>query len=392
MRFNPPPVTLPVELTWLLGAAFGPVLPPMSSDPGALPGLARRFDLGPRIVARHGAGRIEDRLGPAAGEMVLAHRRSVAFGLAGERTARRVARQAEHRRLQGVFLKGYALQHVAPGPAGWRPFADLDVLLSREHAAELRDLLVADGWAAAEEPGNPQHLPPVQDPEGTPVDIHFRLRGVRVAAERWASAEELLAADLCLPTGLAEGAWVPRPQLLAAHVVVHALEQHGHRPGTYPLMRAVADIIDLVTVADEATTALEVGRLVGETLDEADLRALFALGRILAKGRIPTAEADAEGDAEALLHHIVAGALDPDYRQGLAIDHTTGRLRQALQDGELMRYIARKLKAPADPSDVDTGGTAGDLGPVRRRILRPIRLAARFTAAAAARLRRAFNR
>ena len=108
------------------------------------------------------------------------------------------------------------MQLVAPGAPGQRPLADLDVLLAREPATELRDTLVADGWAAAEEPGNPQHLPPVLDPRGTAVDIHFRLRGVRVAAERCATAGELLAGGLCRPAGLAEGAWVPRPPLTAS--------------------------------------------------------------------------------------------------------------------------------------------------------------------------------
>ena len=126
--------------------------------------------------------------------------------LAGERTALRLARLAEENALDIIFLKGAALQLLAPGPPGWRPFADLDVLLRRHDAARLRDLLVAEGWNAAGEPGNPQHLPPVRDPEGPPVDIHFRLRGVRVAAKRWATADELLAADL---DGAARYALVP---------------------------------------------------------------------------------------------------------------------------------------------------------------------------------------
>ena len=389
MRFSPPPVELPVELTWLLGAAFGPELPAAAGDPAGVAELARRFDLGPRIVARHGAARVEERLGPAAEELVRAHRRAVAVGLAGERTALELARRAAASGSDIIFLKGAALRLVAPGAPGWRPLVDLDVLLDREQGARLRQALVADGWAAAEEPGNPQHLPPILDPRGTAVDIHFRLRGVRVAAERWATAGELLAAGLCRPAGLADGAWVPRPPLLAAHLAAHAIEQHGSRPGTYPLLRTVADLVDLEAV--DPLSRSEILAMVADELGADELAALFGLARALAAGRT-SGGGEAEGGAEILLRHVVAGALDADYRRGLAIDHTAGRLRQARRDGELMRYIARKLKPPAESPDVEVGGSAGDPGSVRRRVLRPIHLAARFTSAAAARLRRLFRR
>jgi hypothetical protein len=393
MRFAPPRISLPAELTWLLGAAFGPDLPAIHGEPDSASRLAAQFDLGPRIVARHGAKELQERLGPAANEMIRAHRRAVAVALVAERTARQVAVLAAGRRLPIVFLKGFALQLVAPGPAGWRPFVDLDVLLSREDAAVLRQLLVADGWVAEGEADNPQHLPPVGSPEGTPVDIHFRLRGVRVGDTRWALAEELLAADLCLAApGLPDGAWVPRPPLLAAHLAVHALEQHGHRPATYPLLRAVADIADLgAEIGDGAVTTVA-GRFVGETITEEELGALCTLGRVLAAGRTPVAEGDDERSAAMLLRHIVAGVLDPVYRQGLAIDHTAGRLRQARRDGQLMRYIARKLKAPGDPPEAASGRSPRGLEFVGRRLLHPLHLAARLASSAAARLRRPFDR
>ena len=387
MRFSPPPVATPVELAWLLRAAFGPELPETAGEPARIPALATRFDLGPRIVARHGARRVERRLGAAAGELVRDHRRAVALGLVAERTALKLARLAATRGLAILFLKGAALQRLAPGAPGCRPLADLDVLLSRAHADELREALVAAGWAAAEEPGNPQHLPPILDPEGTPVDIHFRLRGVRVAAERWATADELLAAGLCRPAGLAEGSWVPRPTLFAAHLATHALEQHGLRPDTYPLLRTVADLVDLQAETGQLPER-EVAELTRAELGADELAALFSLGGILAAGRIPSA-GGAERDAEALLRHVVAGALDPDYRQSLAIDHTAGRLRQARRDGELMRYIARKLKAPTPPpADADGESDPGP-GSVRRRVSY---LVSRFTAAAASRLRRLLDR
>jgi hypothetical protein len=392
IRFRPPSVTLPAELKWLLGAAFGPQPPAATGDPSLAADLARRFDLGPRIVARHGADRIEEWLGSAAAELVRCHRRAVAVAMAADRAALAVARLAASEALPVVFLKGFALQHTVAGPAGWRPFVDLDVLLARPAADRLRDLLVDDGWRAAEEVGNPQHLAPLTAPTGTALDIHFRLRGVRVATARWATAEELLTADLCRPLPVAAGAWVPRPPLLAAHLAAHAIEQHGHRPASYPLLRAVADIADLAACEGGHLLAAQAGGLTHESLTPEELQAVFTLGRLLTEARMPAPSSDDERGAEELLRHIVAGALDPDYRKSLAIDHTAGRLRQARQDGKLMRYIAGKLKPSADPSSMDDGESESARETVRQSRLRPIRLAARFSSAAAARLRRTFER
>lgn len=390
MRFTPPRAPLPVELRWLLAAAFGSELPPPAGEPGRAAELARTFDLGPRIVARHGAAAL-GRLGEAAEEMIAAHRRAVAVALIAERTARRLAELAGPE-LPMVYLKGFALTLLAPGPAGIRPLADLDVLLPQRGAEELRRRLLADGWVSEQEAGNPQHLPPLRPRQGLPVDLHFRLRGVRAGASRWATADELIAAGLCRPAGLAGSGWIPGPALMAAHVAVHAFEQHGHRPATYPLLRAVADIADLTAAAEADDLEPGAAGLVGETLDPAGLQALFDLARILAEGRIPADASAGESAAAKLLRHVVAGSLDPVYRRGLAIDHTTQRLRQAYRDGRLMRYIAFKLRGPGDLPVTATGESAGGLESAGGRLMRPIRIGARLASAAIARLRRNLER
>ena len=390
MRFRPPRVPLPAELDWLLHAAFGPGLPPLAGEPSAIAELAGRFDLGPRIVARHGAAALQDRLGDAAAGPIQAHRRAIAVALAAESAARRLARVAAGEGLELLFLKGYALERLLRGPDGWRPYVDLDVLLERSAAERLRAGLLADGWTSSVEDANPQHLPPIRSPEGTPLDIHYRLRGVRVAADRWAGAGELLTAGLCQPAGLGDGSWLPKAPLMAAHLAVHALEQHGHRPATYPLLRAVADIADLTAAAPGDDLEAQARPLVGDTLAEDESRALFQLARRLSDGD-PAFERGAE-EAETLLRHIVAGALDGGYRDGLALDHTAGRLRQARRDGQLMRYIAQKLRGPGEPPRAGPTGSAERSRAWRRRLLHPFRLCARFANAAAARLRRAIDR
>lgn len=392
MRFDPPPITQPPELDWLLGAAFGPALPPLAGDPAVAGELAGKFDLGSRIVARHGAAAIEKLLGDAASGPIRSHRRGVAIALAGDRAARRLAGLAERHALPIILLKGYALGLMLAGPAGWRPYADLDVLLDRPAGERLRELLVADGWVSSAEAGNPQHLPPIAAPTGTMVDIHYRLRGIRVAAARWATADELLRAGLCRPAGLGAASWLPAPALMAAHLAVHALEQHGHRPATYPLLRAVADLADLAAAHPGEELESRAAALIGDILAADETRAIFSLAGRLAAGRAMTRDDGDDRGSAILLRHIVAGALDRAYRQGLALDHTAGRLRQARRDGKLMRYITGKLKAQGAPLETAGEGSARHPGPWRRRLLHPIRLCTRFAIAAAARLRRAIDR
>ena len=388
MRFHPPRQALPVELEWLLDAAFGSGLPPLTGSPTIAGELSRRFDLGPRIVARHGAVAVERRLGDAAEGPIRDHRRSTAVALAGDRTARRLAGLAADHGLRILFLKGYALDRMLAGPAGWRPYVDLDVLLARRQAERLRELLLAGGWSSSAPDVNPQHLPPLTSPHGIPLDIHHRLRGIRVARARWASADELLAADLCRPAGLDGESWLPSPPLMAAHLAVHALEQHGHRPVTYPLLRAVADIADLSAAAPSEDLEALARPLVGDSLAEDEIGALFQLARRLATD----GPSDPGGEAEVLLQHIVAGVLDAGYRDSLALDHTAGRLREARRDGQLMRYIAQKLKGPGEPPQAAGAGSARSSGAWHRRLLHPFRLGIRFATAAAARLRRAIDR
>ena len=95
-RFRPPPTELAAELVWLLQAAFAPTWrsPPPGCDPAEIGRLAARFDLGPRIVARHGADRPRRWLGPAGEVLIRSHRRAVAGTLANERLAEQVAGEA----------------------------------------------------------------------------------------------------------------------------------------------------------------------------------------------------------------------------------------------------------------------------------------------------------
>lgn len=342
IRFRPPSLEPPAELRWLLAAALAARWepPPAADGGGRIAELAARFDLAPRIVARHGAEKLRRALGDAAKPLERAHRGAVAQALASDRLAAEIAGHASRLDTEVIFLKGYALRRVAPGPAGLRPQADLDLLVSPRGARGLRDSLTAAGFRQAPVAANEQHLPPLLAPSGISVDLHFQLRGVTLG-ERWATAGELLAAGLC--TRLAElpgSAWSPSMRLLTAHLLVHGIDQHGFRPLDYPLLRMVADLIDVLP-RDTAAAPAGVAQWIAAAVSRQELEAACGLAHCLAGGELPAR--DGSG-ARLLLDHIVAGTLDPRYARSLRRRHTAGRLRTALREKHLARYLFRKLR------------------------------------------------
>jgi hypothetical protein len=175
---------------------------------------------------------------------------------------------------------------------------------------------------------------------------------------------------------------------MAAHLAVHALEQHGHRPSTYPLLRALADLADLSDHYD-GDLAGSAAPFLAESLAGDEIDAVFQLATLLAEGNSPEPANPTHRGAETLLRHIVAGTLDADYRASLAIQHTAGRLREARRDGELMRYIAQKF---GGSREADAEGSTQRRNPFLGQLLHSFYLIARFAAAGAARMRRIFDR
>ncbi len=381
-RFAPPPGNVPAAAGWLLRAALGPALEPLPEPADEVGALAGRCELGPRLVARHGAAALTALLGEAARPLLAAHRRAAALGMAADHVARRLAERAAGDGLPLILLKGYALRRLLPAAADGRPFVDLDVLVPEEAAPALARRLVSDGWLAAPGPANEQHLAPLVAPEGLPVDLHFRLRGITFSGE-WATAERLLAEDLCAADPGLSGASLPRPPLLAAHLLVHALEQHAWRPATYPLLWTAGDLVDLGAQDGWRELLAPVWPAVETTVSEREAAAMFRLCRHFAA---PGGEA-LDDDAERLLGHIVWGTLDDRYRRSLELRHTAGRLRQARARGRLLRYISHKLILTDGEIAARYGQQPSRWGLLGRRLLRPFELGARLARSLYARRR-----
>ncbi len=341
LRFRPPPSgeTSP-EVAWLLRAALG-------SHPGPAP--EGRDEVIWRLAGRLGVqARIGSRSAPAAGELSAdlaarfaeARRRATATAMLYEAIALELARLAVRRGAPLVFLKGYALVAAGWVAPGSRSFADLDVLAPRAAAEALRADLLERGYRSWPVPANDQHLAPLEAPRGGALDLHFRLRGVQIGEQGWASAEELIRSGRWRRLEELPGdCRVPDRGLTAAHLLAHGVEQHGLKPHTYPLLRMVADLVDLMP-DDEAWERF--GRqdfpLVRQAVSTQELEAVRGLATDLLADRLP-----ASGAPALLLAHLLAGASDPPYLRSLRRRQLWARLREARRGGRLLGYLARKL-------------------------------------------------
>ncbi|MEM7049127.1 MAG: nucleotidyltransferase family protein [Acidobacteriota bacterium] len=340
MRFAPPANLVDAEVRWLLVRAFGPrdqTLPEIAAERAC--DLAEGLGLGSPISARHDGERLQQEIGAeGAARLGQARHRAVAAALMFEDLAQRLLATAQRLEIPVLFLKGFALNFALDGAAGWRPFGDLDVLAPQSRSQELFAALLEEGFRSSEVLSNDQHLPPLLGPTAGSVDLHYRLRGITLGQGRWATAEELAAAGLV--RAFDGGRETLAPELLAAHVLSHGLEQHGDRPDSYPMLRLVGDLLALTgPTGDPRTTVRQALEWTTDSLRRDEAEALGELCGHLQRGELPFPDRD----ADVLLRHFIAGALVPGYGDGRRLDHARGRLREARRQGRLGRHLWRKL-------------------------------------------------
>lgn len=322
LRFHPPRLRPSSDLSWVLHRAFGP--PDASLSPPAAPGqtldLARDLDLLGRIASRVPGPRLRQDLGHDAFETVLDERRSIAaWALRVLRTARIVAEAADPLDLPVAFLKGAALHLAEHTPIAARNASDVDVLVPADRAQALHAALVARGFCSPGPSGSAHHLAPLVREDALPVEVHLRIPGCPLPGSGPATHDSLDRAGLLRPLADLPGrARVPVPAFLAAHALVHGIEDHGFGPDRYPPLRMVCDLADLVsTSAADAPTRSAIRRLVGPEVSPLEFQAALDLVERLARGNPPTAS-DRTPECR-LLAHLVAGALDDDYRDALRL-------------------------------------------------------------------------
>ena len=339
LRFQPPALELEPEHRWLLLRAFGPADASSEGiDPVTAWNLAGRCGVAPRIGARTARDRLELELGGLAAEARSAARMAGTHSLAYDDVAAAISAAARELDTPVVFLKGFALAAAGIATPGSRDVGDLDCLVDPEYARRFFDHLLGAGFRPAESDSNEQHLPPLQAPGWGNVDLHYALRGVGDSEGGWLSASQALAFGR--PLEVRPGCWVPDRQLLAAHAISHALEQHSLSPQAYPLLRAIGDLIDLLPTEDDWCQASpRLTRWLETTVSATELEATRELCLRLGAGNLPRPDSP----AGLLLTHFLAHRLDDRYRAGLAGRNRRHRLRQAWQRGTLLKFLHRKV-------------------------------------------------
>src|SRR5436305_8367097 len=301
LRFRPPRLALSPEVRWMLLRAFGPAGAPFPEpvEPAAALPLARRFQVPARIAVRQG----RERLRAEVGEEITAgfardRARAAAVGMRLMGEVRRVAEVAAGLGCPLACLKLAALEGTGLLAAGSREACDADLLVPGGRAEELWQALAVAGFRGSGMPEAEHQLTALKGPQGGVVEIHRHLPGVRLEGAASATYEALDRAGLLLPLPDLPGRCLaPAPEVLAAHVLVHGLGQHGYWPSSYSLLKMVADLLDLGSLTDRAAA------WVARDVSAAETAAVRRLTGRLAAGEDP---AGWTGPEEELLRHILA--------------------------------------------------------------------------------------
>jgi Uncharacterised nucleotidyltransferase len=385
MRFRPPPLAIFPEVRWMLLRAFGPAGAPFTGplEAGKALGLARTFEVSARIAARQGRERLAAELGPeAAAGFARDRRAAAASGLRLMEAVRQVAEAAAPLEIPLAFLKFAALEGAGLLAAGSRDACDVDVLAPGGRVRDLHRALIGAGYRTSSMPAMEHQLPPLSAPSGAVVEIHRHLPGVRVGGGPSATFEALDRAGLLAPQADLPGRCsAPSPEVLAAHVLVHGLGQHGYWPASYSLLKTVADLVDLG--ADVLTPRALAW--IAKDVPAGEAEAVRRLCLRLADGEDPAAW---NGSEEALLRHILAGRLDPGYERSLRL----GLFQPVPSDRPRPLQLARSVLDTVFLSDAQIDAVYGRphtrLGYLGRRLARPFDLLWRLGSYGLARLRR----
>ncbi len=370
----------------MLLRAFGPLDAPFQGavEPAAALALARRFEVSARIAARQGRERLAAELGEETAAAFAHDRRAAAaVGLRLMGEAGRVAAVAAELGIPLAFLKFAALEAAGVLAAGSRGACDIDLLAPESQARELWQALVAAGFRSSGLPEAEHQLPALVWPEGGAVEIHRTLPGVRLAgpADRSARYATLEAAGMLRPLPAFPGRCAaPPPEVLAAHVLVHGIGQHGFWPASYPLFKMVADLADLGALTDRALG------WVARDVSPAEAAAVLGLVARLAAGEDPRGWPG--GDEEALLRHLLAGRLDPGYERALRLGLFRPQPTDRPRPLQLARTVLGALFLSRAQIDAVYGPPRTALGYLGRRLARPFDLGWRLGRYGWARLRR----
>ena len=382
-RFDPPRIELDAETAWVFARAFGPVEGAFADevDGSRAVEAAEAFGLTPRIGARIPAAKLVSEVGEeAAGVFFDGYRQASARAMAQEALCRQLAAVGAEAGIPTIFLKGAALQLIGRTAAGSRESCDVDVLVPSADAARYQRGLIEKGYREEGGVASEHQLLPVYHPSGLMIEVHTLVRGVRLGGEDGSAAGEgLLDRGLCRRvSGFPEEVLVPTDDVLACHLMVHAIGQHGLSPASYPITRFLADVQDL-SGSDGAWDGLrgEAFGWIAEDVSREEIEGAISLVNRLGRGEDPRKVVEGD-DAEArLLRHTVAGALDEGYRQALKLRHYSDPLASSRKVKTLLRNTLYAFWINNHQVEVLYGKPKTSLGYLGWKLWRPFDLVLR---------------
>lgn len=316
-------IELTAELDWTLSRAFGRPAPSRGNafEGGEAVSIAGRLGLLPRIVHILGPARLAAELGEAAARDALAEYRTSALVSARlVALARLVGRAAARSGVRVVALKHVALCLSGVSDAAARGAADADVLVADADAPRLLRELRRARVTETDAPSYDHQHSPLVHPQAGMLELHRTLPGVRPSP----GAPELSLTPLVAlgltepPDATAPSLLLPRPHVLLAHALAHALYQHGLAPGAYPPFKVLADAADLRRSAGEGLIR-DALPLVAAEVDARDARAAWELPSLLAAEGAAAVLARGRAPEARLLAHFLFGAVDPGYGDALKL-------------------------------------------------------------------------
>ena len=384
IRFRPPERPLEPGARWALARAFwSPGAPSPAAEPETALCAVERLRLGARVASRIAGATLTAELGAAGAARLREERLAAAARAMHVRTSlREVLAVARRLGVAPVLLKLAALDARGALADGSRGASDADVLLDRPEAIALRDALRAEDWRASDAREEEHHLAAVCRPRGVPLEIHTKVPGIRLAGGvDSADAGGLERAGLLeRATGELAGARVPVAEVIAAHLLVHGLAQHGASPRAYPMFQPFADAIDLGWPGEPGPEAgvRAIATWVERSVDRPTLEAAARLCSRLAAGDAALLEETAAASAEsALLHHCVWGMLDEDYRDSLRLSAVASPLSDLPPWRASLRELRRAVAPRASELIAIYGGRPSFGRILWLRLIRPLDLVAR---------------
>lgn len=364
----------------MLLRAFGPPGAPFPEAVDAAGALAaaRRFEVSSRVAARQGRARLAAELGA---ETATGFQRDLtaaaAQGLRLEVLLREIAGVAAALEIPLVLLKFAALSVAGTVVPGARTACDLDVLVPPERAGELQEALCSRGFRSSGLPGFEHQLPALLHPAGGVVEVHRLMIGVRPDGGGSATVAALERAGLLEPAPGFPGCFLPAREAQMAHALVHGVGQHGFWPDSYPLLRMLADLIDL-GFPEEAALAGRAAGFVARDVAPDEAAAVQDLCRALAAGDDLISPSSRNQPAAILLRHILAGRLDADYAASLRLSLFRGQPSDRPPVVRMVRTALAAIFLSRAQIDAIYGRPRHPLGYLGRRLARPFDLLRRL--------------